>query len=205
MSPGSGSQVISPVEVEAVLQAGADGHVIAELSDQAGRLLVRQILTLSTSELRMLLPFEVSRPPMPARLTLRTVDSYGRMLALTSVELMLLAEGEANIVPGSEQAHITISQPAEGQRVPSSEIAISGTAYTASQRPLTIQLIKREGRVLAVREVYLQGELSRPALFEAVFSIEVNEPTWVQVAVTEHGQSIPGPAHFSAVEILLTP
>lgn len=205
LAPGDGSQVISPVEITARLQPGADGHVVAELSDAAGRVLVRQLLAVNAVELVMELPFEVSRPPLPARLTLRTIDSYGRTQALNSVELMLLAQGEATILPAGEQAQITIAEPAEGQHVPNGDVIIRGTAYTASYRPLSIQLITREGRVLAVREVYVQGDLNRPALFEAVFNISVNEPTWVQVAVTETGRSIPGPAHFSAIEILLVP
>lgn len=204
LSPGSGSQVSSPIAIDARLQAGADGHVIVELSDQTGRILVRQVLVASTAEFAMQLPFEVSRPPLPARLTLRTLDGYGRTQALNSVELMLLAEGQASIVPGSEQTHITLSQPADGQQI-SGEIVISGTAYTASNRPLSIQLITREGRVLVAREIYTQDELSRPAIFETVLTVKVNEPTWVQVAVSERGYNIPGMAHFSAVEVLLLP
>lgn len=204
LSPGSGSQVSSPIDIDARLQAGADGHVIVELSDPAGRILVRQVLAASTAEFAMQLPFEVSRPPLPARLTLRTLDGYGRTQALNSVELMLLAEGQANIVPGSEQSHITLSQPADGQQI-SGEIVISGTAYTANNRPLSIQLITREGRVLVAREIYTQDELSRPAIFETVLTVKVNEPTWVQVAVSERGYNIPGTAHFSAVEVLLLP
>lgn len=152
----------------------------------------------------MQLPFEVSRPPLPARLTLRTVDGYGRTQALNSVELILLGEGQTNIVPGNEQSHITLSQPTDRQQI-SGEIVISGTAYTASNRPLSIQLITREGRVLVAREIYTQDELSRPAIFETVLNVKVNEPTWLQVAVSERGYNIPGTAHFSAVEVLLLP
>lgn len=196
--------MISPIEIDARLQAGADGHVIVELSDPAGRILVRQVLVANSTALAVQLPFEVSRPPLPARLTLRTLDGYGRTQALNSVELMLLAEGQASVVPGSEVAHIVLSQPVQGQRV-NGEVMISGTAYTASNRPLSIQLITREGRVLVAREIYVQGELSRPAIFETVLNVKVSEPTWVQVAVSEPGSRLPGTAHFSAVEILLLP
>ncbi len=203
LTPGDGSQVVSPIEVAARLQPGADGQVVAELSDQAGRILVRQVLALSTTEFATELPFEISRPPMPARLTLRTVDSYGRTQALNSVELMLLAEGQATIVPGNELTPITLSQPVDGQSIQAPEITISGSVHATSSRPLSIQLITREGRVLAAHEVYPRGETS-PATFELVINARISEPTWVQVAVTQYGRT-PGPAHFSAVEVLLLP
>ncbi|QYK50674.1 MAG: hypothetical protein KF701_09785 [Anaerolineales bacterium] len=179
--------------------------MIVELRDEAGRILARQIHAIETTDLNIELAFEVSRPPLPAQLSVRTLDAYGRTQALNSVELTLLSEGPATIVPGSEQAHITLNQPADGQSVPANLIAVSGTTYVADTRPLSIQLITREGRVLAAREVYPQGELSRPAIFETVLAVSISEPTWVQIAVSAPGRNNAGPAHFIAVEVLLEP
>ncbi|MCW5873227.1 MAG: hypothetical protein KIS88_01125 [Anaerolineales bacterium] len=175
-----------------------------ELSDAAGRLLARQILKFAGGELQLTVPFEISRPPLPARLTARTLDAYGRVQALRSVELVLLAEGDASLLPASAEPALHIEQPAAGQSVPSGELTIRGIAYGTAQ-PLSLQLITREGRILVARDVYLHDARDGKARFETTLTLTLQEPTWLQIAVTAFGRQVPGASSFDGIEVLVLP
>jgi len=187
------------------LQPGADGRVQVELSDAAGRLLARQIFDFAGGDLELTLPFEVSRPPLPARLTLRTLDAYGRVQAMSSVELTLLGEGQAVLLPAASQPGLTIVQPQAGQQLAGGSLTISGMAQFATTQPLSLQLVTRQGRVLVAREVYLEDDGAGTARFETTLSLDVGEPIWLQVAVTAFGRQVPGASHFAGIEILVLP
>jgi hypothetical protein len=188
------------LEIEAQLAPGADGRVRIELVDANGRLLAARVLELRSNELRTQIAFELGRPSLAARLTISTQDEYGRTQALNSVELTMLASGAPSIFPAANEEHIVIEQPQAGEELAGGSLLVRGRALTAQGRPLTVQLVTREGRVLAFREVYPQD-----GNFEVEFNLDLDEPTWVQVAVIESGGLAPGVAHFTGVEVLVKP
>lgn len=205
LSPGPGSLLRSPIRLQAHLQPGADGHLLAELSDAGGRLLVRQVLAPDELQVALELPFEISQTSLPAQLTLRTLDAYGRTQALSSVSLVLLSEGAANYRPASAGPQLQLALPLDGQSLPADGLLVRGQLAAQPSRPLQVKLITRQGRILAAREVYPQEDPSGQWLFELNLSVQVNEPTWVQVAVSAYELPAAGPALFAGVEVLLLP
>lgn len=194
--PGPDSLVTSPLEIEAQLAPGANGRVRIELVDANGRLLAVRVLELTSNELQTQIAFELGRPSLAARLTISTQDEYGRTQALNSVELTLLASGNASIFAAAEGEPIVIEQPQEGEELAGGSLLVRGQAQTQPGRPLTVQLLTRDGRVLAFHEVY-----PRDGAFEVEFNLDLDEPAWVQVAAFESGGLAPGVAHFAAVEV----
>jgi hypothetical protein len=91
-----------------------------------------------------------------------------------------------------------IEEPQDGAELAGDSLRVRGRAQTPAGRPLTVQLVTREGRVLAFREVYAQE-----GAFVVEFNLDLDEPTWVQVAVIESGGLAPGVAHFKGVEVLV--
>lgn len=205
LAPGNGSQVVGAIQLRVAAQPGADGQLYIELSDAAGRLLLRQVHPFTGGELALRLPFEVSHPPMPARLTVRTLDAYGRIAAMRSVEMVLLAEGESRIQPGGHETTLHIEQPIHGEAVPNGNLSVVGTAQFYTTQPLSLQLVTREGRILIAREVYLQDNGDGSARFETTLTLSVQEPTWMQVAITAFGRQLPGASHFDGVEVQVLP
>lgn len=205
LAPGDGSQVAGAIPLLVAAQPGADGQLFIELSDVAGRLLLRQVHPFAGGELEALLPFEVSRPPMPARLTVRTLDAYGRIQAMRSVELVLLGEGESHILAAEDEIGLKITEPSSQDIVASGNLTVQGTADFYSTRPVSLQIIDRQGRILVAREIYLRDSADGTGQFETTLTLTVQEPTWLQIAVTVFGQQVPGASYFDQIEILLTP
>lgn len=196
----------SPIALLAEAQPGADGHMYIELSDEAGRLLARQVVAFAGGQIQGSVPFEISRPPQAARLTLRTLDAYGRVQAMRAVELVLLGgDGEAIVLPATGETGLKIQQPSAGQTVPAGKLTISGTAQFYATQPLSLQLITRDGRILIAREVYLQDSGDGSARFETTLTLSVQQATWLQIAVTAFGRQVPGASHFDGIEVLVQP
>lgn len=204
LAPGEGSRVVSPLDLHAELAAGHHGLVRVELVDAAGRLMARQVRKLEGTELQLAIPFEVNTDTQ-ARLTIRTQDEYGRIQALNSVELTLLpAGGEAQLLPAQARQRIRIAHPAPGESVPAGSVLLAGTALTPPNRPLNVQLITREERVLLSREVYLgYAEGMTTGKFELQLDLGVDEETWVQIAVSERSGT--RMLYFAGVEVLVVP
>lgn len=178
-----------------------------QLADKNGRLLAAQVLVLQPGEdLQTEIGFEISRPSLAARLIVSTEDEYGRTQALNSVDLTLLTDGSAEIKPAVQEPHIVIEQPESGASVPAGNLEISGLAYSQPDRDFIVKLITRAGNVLAFKEVSPTfAANSNVGNFSVGFNLDMKEATWVQVAVWENGGGFPRPAHFSGVEVLLTP
>jgi len=211
LSPGPESRLTSPIELEAQLYPGADGKVRIELFTSDGRLLARKILmsaddTDLTVQFTASIDFEVSRPTA-AILLVSAEDQYGRLQSLNSLDLTLLSEGEQLITPAAEADYgIQILSPQQGDQISGGSITITGQASSQPGRPLIVQLITREGRVLSFGEVYSHFEQdSELGTFETKLSYAVKGATWVQVAITENDPQIPSPVHFNAIEVLLIP
>ncbi len=182
-----------------------------ELFAADGQLLARKILNLTdaagqATQLHASIDFEVNRAS-DATLVLSTEDEYGRGQALNSVELTLLPEGEQLITPVAEaNDSIQILSPQPGDQVSGGSMTVMGRASSQPGRPLNIQLITREGRVLNFGEVYPHFEPdSEWGTFEIKLSYDVKEATWVQIAIIEKDPQIPRPIHFSGIEVLLMP
>jgi hypothetical protein len=210
LSPGPDSRLISPIQLQAQLEPGAGGKVRIELFGSDGRLLARKILVYDAAahaELDASVDFEISRASETARLVMSTEDEYGRLQALNSVELVLLSAGEQVLnLPAASSQEISISSPTDNEQIAGGTLTVTGSANIPAGRPLTIQLITREGRVLAFNVVYPTfSEDQTLGTFEINLPYRVKETTWVQIAITESGGSIPGPVHFVSVEVQLAP
>jgi hypothetical protein len=200
-SPGPDSVLTSPIQLHATLAGGALGHAEVSLLDASGRILARQVLPVVDSSLHVSLPFEIS--PQPARLVLRTQDAYGRTQALRSLAVTLLAEGSPSLHAPEERPALQLSQPSAGQSLSSGRILIQGDS--AGTQPLSITAIGRNGRVLAAGSVYPQPTASGANAFATSLALTVNEPTWVQIALSEYAAAGEMPTRFIAVEVLLLP
>ncbi len=181
-----------------------------ELYGSDGRLMARKILVYdaaSQAELDVRIDFEISHASEAAWLMVRTEDAYGRVQALNSVEVVLLAQGEPSIKPAPlEPEGITIASPEAGAVSTGGTVTVTGAANIPAGRPLNVQLITREGRVLAFNEVYptfKEGQTS--GTFEISLPYRVKEVTWVQIAISEGEGLIPVPIHFAGVEVQLAP
>ena len=213
LSPGPDSQLRSPIQLDLRLQPGANGQVRIELVGQDGRLLLRKLLKVQDGDvkrsvaLEVSLDFEIPRAVEAGRLIISTEDDYGRLQALNSVDVVLLARGRSLISPPSDsEGNLVIGTPKRGEQVQGDLIVISGRVKGPPGAPLLIELMTREGKVLAFSNVYPNyQEESDTSVFQIELGYNVKEPTWAQIAVLESGGAIPAPKYFAGIEVLLLP
>ena len=210
LRPGPASKVISPIRISTWLQPGAGGKVQIELLGEDGRLLVRKILAFApVSRVHVLtdIDFEISGVAEAARLKISTADSYGRVVSLASVDLVLLSIGDEDITPGADSLEpIILREPAQNTLIQGGRLVVSGLARPGSGSLLLVELVARDGRVVG----YRQASITPPTEgSHGTFTIDVpytvTTTTWVRLTVSESGGRIPGPTHISTIEVMLSP
>jgi hypothetical protein len=210
--PGPLSKVVSPIELHAFLRTGAGGRATVELLGEDGRLMYRQLFVLNANpnaQVNLLseIEFEIAGVAETARMVISTRDAQGRLLALTSEDLILLSMGEADINPAGDLLEtIVIQQPSPNRLIQGGELIVSGLARPGSEQPLWVELIASDGRVVGSRLAGVSpSQTVSHSLFATEVSYEVSAPTWVRLTVSERGNRLPGEIHLSSVEILLSP
>lgn len=212
ISPGPASRVISPFLVSTLFLAGPKGLVRLELLGEDGRLLMREVRTYDASPYAQVnagfeVTFEIPGVAEAGRVQIAVEDKAGRIMALASTEVILLAIGETEInPPGDFLENIVIEQPLANALIQGGTVRVSGLARPRGAQPLMIELQLADGRVVGSRQVAVTAQGGRG--FES-FSIEVpytvTVPTYARLVIWERGERIPGIIHLSSVEVLLSP
>jgi len=96
--PSPMSKVVSPLAVRGFVIPGYNDRIRVELFGEDGRLLVREVMTLYTSAawgyVSVDLDYEIHAAAELGRLSISTEDEYGRTVAVDSVRILLMQEGE---------------------------------------------------------------------------------------------------------------
>ena len=211
-NPGPMSKVISPMVVNASLRPGSSNRVRIELLGEDGRLLVRKIINYSATSgsvvgVAVELDFEIAAVAEAARLVISTDDSYGRIVALASVDLVLLSIGENDLnPPGDLLEPVVIRDPLPNTLIQGGVLVVMGRAWPTSSGELLIELVDAKGKVVG----YRQASISEPddmgyGVFTTDIAYEVKGPTWVRLIVSDVGDRPKGLKHVTSLEVLLSP
>ena len=210
--PGDLSKVASPIEVSAYLRPGAGGQVTIELFGEDGRLLVRQIRVYDVTpgarvNLYEEVPFQISAAAEVGRLVLSMADEAGRLIAVNSIDLILLSMGDSDINPSDALLDfIYIQQPKLKTLVQGGSVLVSGLARPFIDQSLVVHLIAEDGRVVGQRLVAV-GE--RAANGYGEFGVEVSYNVWrltpVRLTIYEVGSPISPYRYLSSLELVLGP
>jgi hypothetical protein len=212
-APAEASRVTSPFRLRAQLQPGPNGVVRIELLGEDGRLLMREVKVYRpTPETPLTLGLEVrfgiTAVAEAGRLVISIEDEFNRTMALASVNLILLSIGESDLNLGGETLErIVIEQPKPNALIQGGKVYVSGLARPHTDQPLVIELRTSDNRIVGIQHlVHLipaaDGEYST---FAAEVPYQVSAPTKVRLMVWERGGHIPGMAHLSSLEVMLSP
>jgi hypothetical protein len=212
--PSSLSKVISPIELYTFVAPGGDERIRVELTGEDGRLLYRQVFLFTDTpagariHLNAKVAFEIIGVSETARLTVSVNDEYERLRSLASVDLVLLADGQADLnTTGDLLEEIFIQQPTIKSLVQGENVLVSGLARTGDDQPLLVELVTTDGRIIGTRLAGIAPlqEDGSHRLFAAEVPFSVSSPTWVRLRVSDRSGRLPGMKHVSSVEILLSP
>jgi len=183
IAPGEGSQLISPIHLQAQIPAET-AVVRVELYGSDNRLMLRKLLrTADSGQLNLELAFEVPASSERGRLVLSLENDYGRLQELDSIQVELLTEGESLLAPGNTQERLALNSPQAEAAIQGGQLPVSGLVR-APYGPLNIQLITREGRVLTSDDVYPESTQGETGTFTTVLAYSLQNPEWVQVRVS---------------------
>ena len=212
--PGANSKVVSPIDFYTFVAPGEDGRIRVELTGEDGRLLYRQVFVFTETpagarvKLTASINFEIVGVSEMARLTVSVNDVYERLKALSTVDLVLLADGQADLNPtGDLLQEIFIQQPTIKSLVQGDRVMVTGLARTADDEPLLVEIVATNGNIIGSRLAGIAPlqEGGGHRLFAAEVPYSVAAPTWVRITVQDRSGRLPGTRNVSSVEVLLSP
>ncbi|HWQ47262.1 MAG TPA: hypothetical protein VN376_10360, partial [Longilinea sp.] len=212
--PGPLSRVSSPIHVEGVFTPSDDGIIYFELYGEDARLITRQAMDYRAYINRRVftapeVSFEISAAAETGRLVIYTLDSYGRTIALTSIDLILIQVGDNEVYRYIDQSEpYILRQPVANQVVTGGVLQVSGLARRLNENPLIIELVGEDGGIIATRLVDLpapEGELSHMPFYVEI-PYTVDGPTPVRLILRQNSDDdIPGTISLTSILIELQP
>ncbi|MBN2385551.1 MAG: hypothetical protein JXB85_00920 [Anaerolineales bacterium] len=210
-SPGPLSKITSPLMVRGYVVPGANNRVRIELFGEDGRLLVRQVTGVYTSAtwgyLSEDLRFEIGAVSELGRLTISVEDQYGRVMALNSVHVLLLSQGETLTYPaGNTDERCIVAWPRPEGQVSGGLLLVDAECRPFSSQNLVIELVDRSGGVLTTRLVALEPIPGDDYLaFTVDLPYRVDSPQWVRLVIRQSDNRIPGMMYLYSHEIVIYP
>lgn len=209
---GDLSKIISPLEVSALLTTGEGKVARVELYGEDGRLLGRDVRTYrdipwKSARLGVAMDFEISSAAELARLVVSAEDSYGRLIEVNSVKMVLLAQGMSEFNPPTGlQQRIIIEDPVEMALIQNGRLIVSGRAKPESDQPLRVMLMGEDGKILGQRltgvSIPVPGDYGT---FVAEVPYTVSDPTPALLVVFEEGGVISPITFLTSIHVLLAP
>jgi hypothetical protein len=210
LAPGPASKVTSPIRLNAYLSPGDKGTVRIELLGEDGRMLVRQLLSygpLSRIQVVTELDFEISAAGELGRLRITTEDNNGRMVAVASVDLLLMSLGQSDITPSADSLdRIIIQEPVPKTLVQGGTLRVGGFVRPSGERSTWVELITSDNRIVGFQQVSIpEPQETGHTPFSVDVPYTVGETTWVRLTVSQRDGRIPDVINLSSHEVLLSP
>lgn len=212
--PGLFSRLTSPFRMEALVRPDGDGWIRIELVGEDERILASQRLDYRNVLGRRfwvypLIHFKIPGAAETARLRVYTRDLFGRLVSLTSVDLVLLAVGENEINPALLYWEpYLVRFPFPDQVVAGGTVLVVGLARPVNQTPVIFELIDEAGRVVGSAQVKVPeptGDLSHtPYLVSIPYSVQALTPVRLTI-YQESDQRIPGMVVLTSFLLNLAP
>ena len=213
LSPGPLSKISSLIQLNAYVSPGDKNKVWVALFGEDGRLLLRDTFTVFTTgnysaPLKEDLEFAIQGAAETARLEITTYDEFGRVIALATQNLVLIATGDSDInLPRDLYEGIVIQQPSPSRLIQGGKLVVAGITRHAPGDVLRVEVVDVNGKTLASQVIGVSekqlGEGYRPYAGEILYNIE--KPVWVRVLVSAWDGRMSDVVHVSSVVVLLAP
>ena len=209
LSPGPMSKIISPVELKAYVQPGADNRYMIELLGEDGRLLFRevrrhQIYLTEGVYTNIKIPFETRAAAELGRLQITTVDKFGRLREVHSVHLLLLSVGTNDINIGDgEYARASFHYPESGDEISGGTLAVTGEFQPFNNNPVAFELLDEEDKTIGLRVINMEAGVRAP--FETTIPYDVDETTSARLIIRQADEKFEGTVFLHSLTIILNP
>jgi hypothetical protein len=154
------------------------------------------------------LPFTIDAVSEIARLQISSRDGFGRLEALTSVDLVLLSVGRDEVHPQAVTMEpYLIRSPDQGDTVSGGKLILEALARPINDSPVIVELLTDNGSVLASAQASVAtpgGALSHTP-FTLDINYEVKDATPVRLVIRQEGSRIPGTVALTSLTLILEP
>jgi len=164
LSPGDGSVVTSPIMLTAEFQPEVKGMLRLALVDRSGHEIARKLLDvdttnpLKTAHFVTELPFEIPTDEGIGLLTLTTLDSSHRPVALRSVTLNLQSGGETRLQPQTPTGFwLTVTRPQPLETIQGRNFLVEGIVTPQTANPILFELITDRNRVIGSSQLAVEN------------------------------------------------
>jgi hypothetical protein len=207
------SRVTSPIPLSAYLKTGGDGRVVVELLGEDRRVLLREVKNVRTVPagswvpLKMALDYEISAAAEAGRLQIYVADQNKHTTTLSSIPLILLSIGEADIYPVQDWlAPIVIQRPQERALIQGGKVLVSGLVRGSPDQPLMVRLILPDGSEAGARLANVtppeQGDYSA---FEVEVPYSLSKAVRALLVVSQGEAGINDVVQLASQEVMLSP
>jgi hypothetical protein len=210
---GELSKVNSPLPVSLNLTSHVGKVVRVELHGEDGRLLARYLRTYDTipwevAKIGIDLDFGISAAAEAGRLVVSVEDSFGRLVDVNSLNLILISIGQSELNPPTALwQRLIIEEPAPNALIQGGKLIISGRALPNDpEQPLRVMLVGEDGRVLGQRLAGVQYEKAGDyGAYVAEVPYTVDGLTPALLVIYEEGGLVSDIAHLSSAPVILAP
>lgn len=213
-APGPLSKIASPIYLKASVIPGEGGKVYIQVTGEDGRSIHNGVLDFSDNPYRRTyftrkIDFTIAPVAETARITLSTKDYYGRLVSLSSVDVILLRLGDDLGNPPSitEEPYI-IQTPVRYQTVSGGMVLVTGWLRPVNTSPLILDLVDTKGVVVASQAMPVTLVDSQQAYTPFTVGIPYSVLSETRVRLTVHQDSdnrLPGVIALNSLELVIRP
>lgn len=208
LAPGPMSKVISPIQLKMDVIAGDSSTVQIDLFGEDGRLMSRTLKRVIPNQSGtyefIKIPFEIPGAGELGRVTISTTDKAGRIVAMNSVHVLMLASGGNEVYrAASSTEYIGVFNPRLSEPAYGGVLIVRGDVWPINLQPIILELQGPDGQSLGLRAVTVEG--LDPQLYETNIPYKVTEPTLAILSIRQDDDRISGMFYVYSQEILLNP
>ena len=210
--PGPLSKVVSPIHLLFNTHTGPKGVLQVELIGEDGRILYRQVYRSTSDDLTyynvdLPVDFEIPGVAEAARLQVSVVDASQRLVAVSSINLVLLAMGDEEVNPPDDGvAAIVLRQPYLNQLITGGKLHVEGLVRPLNTSPLQFELTTDDGKLVGSRQFSADAApLGAYQPFSLDIPYTVSQQRSVRLTVSQQGDKIPGVILAESVVVWLEP
>ncbi len=214
VGPGPLSRVPSPFKLQAFFRPGDDGKLYVDLTGENNLKILQLSLDYSawrgqTPDIYRDISFSIDSASEYAILTLSTKDQFDRLIAVGSVDLILLQIGDQLNNPASvTREPYYILAPRTTDKIAGGVVHISGWIHPVNEQPVYFQLIDESNAILgtSILNVPPGGFGLDHQQFDVDIIYKIDDMTPVRLTIFQNTEGrISGIAALNSLELLLRP
>ncbi|MFT3895390.1 MAG: hypothetical protein QM730_27505 [Anaerolineales bacterium] len=208
LAPGPMSKVVSPIQLKIDAIAGNSSTIQIDLFGEDGRLMSRTVRRMIPNQSGtydfIKIPFEIPGAGEIGRVTVSTTDKAGRIVAMNSVHVLMIASGGNEIYrAANSREFIGVFSPRPTDPVYGGSVTVRGDVWPINLQPVIFELFGPDGQSLGMNIVTVDG--LNPQLYETTIPYKVTEPTLAILSVRQDDDRIAGMFYVYSQEIFLNP